>query len=80
MHQTLDKRFYQDPEWHKVTDVIINYILPLRDILNVDVSKDAEDVKAQVIARQESFKAMDKFLQEAKFIDKPLVDNKNIFR
>ncbi len=81
MLKTVQERFLQDPQWHLVEDIIKEYVDPLRDILTVDVSKDAEDVKAQVIGRQKAYENLTKFLEDAKIVSKPaLIDKKNIFR
>lgn len=78
---SIRERFFQDPEWGLVIDEIAKYIDPMRDLLTIDVSKDAEDVKAQVIARQIAFSNLDKFLQDSKVTYKPLSENKpNKFR
>ncbi len=80
MLNTIQERFFKDPQWHLVEDAIKDYVIPLRDILTVDVTQSAEDVKAQVIGRQLSFKNLERFLQDSKIISKPLADNKNIWR
>ena len=77
----LHDKFFTDPDWKHVEDIILKYIEPLRDILLVDTSKDSEDVKAQVIARQTSYKNLTKFLSDAKVVTKKLEDNNpNPFR
>lgn len=79
--QKLHEKFFSDPDWEHIEKIISGYINPLRDILNVDVTKDAEDVKAQVIARQHTFKSLDKFLTDAQVVTRRrLSDNNTTFK
>lgn len=80
MPKTIEERFFQDPQWYLVEDAIKEYVEPLRDLLTIDVSKDAEDVKAQVIGRITAYQNLDKFLQDSKIVHKPLTEIKNTFR
>ena len=61
--QELQKAFFEDPRWSGVEELIQDYIDPLLDMRQIDVSKDAEDVKAQVIGRIAAYDRLDEFLK-----------------
>ena len=63
-------KFYNDPEWHIVEAYFSKQAEALRDILDIDVSQSAETVKAEVIARQHSHKALVNFLENFKIADR----------
>lgn len=80
MPKTVQARFYQDPEWHQVEDLIIDYITPLLDMSTIDVTQPAEHVKAEIIGRTLAYDSLSKFVQGSKLVNRQLPDYKNIFR
>jgi spermidine synthase len=76
----LKEKFFTDPDWSHVENTIAEYINPLRDVLTIDATQDAETVRAEVLSRQLSYEKLDKFLQDAGIITKPLSENINTFR
>jgi hypothetical protein len=51
----------------------------MRDVLTIDASLDADTVRAEVLSRQLAYKRLDKFLQDAKVVSKPLSNINNTF-
>lgn len=79
--KTVQERFYSDPEWYQVEEIIMEFINPLRDMSTIDTKQPSENVKAELIARTLAYDSLIKFVQESKLVNKPLSDNKqNIFR
>jgi hypothetical protein len=78
--KTVQERFYQDPEWGQVEDLIIEFMTPLLDMSTIDTSQPAENVKAEVIGRRLAYDALSKFVQGSKIVNKPLPEHKNTFR
>lgn len=75
--QTITARFFQDPEWKQVEDMIMAHIEPLKDFNTIDLKQPAEHVKAEVIGRMLSYNALVKFLNETKLVNRELKEYKN---
>lgn len=77
MPKTVKERFYQDPEWYQVEDIIKEFIAPLIDMSTIDTSQPSENVKAEIIGRKLAYDKLSAFLNQAKIIghSKPKVEN-----
>lgn len=75
--QTITTRFFQDPEWKQVEEMILAHIEPLKDFNTIDLSQPAEHVKAEVIGRMLSYNALAKFLSETKLVNREMKPYKN---
>lgn len=82
MQKTVQARFYQDPEWYQIEDLILEFINPLLDMNTIDTTQPAEHVKAEVIARGLAYDSLIKFVRGAGLVsEKKLPEDKpNIFR
>lgn len=78
--ETLITRFFQDPEWKNVEDMILKYIEPLRDFESIDLKQPAEHVKAEVIGRMLAYNSLKKFLEDTKLVNRPLKEYNNPFK
>lgn len=78
MPKEIQKRFYSDPEWYQIEEVIRSFIDPLMDMTTVDTSQPAEAVKAEIIGRTIAYNKLTEFLNQTKLIGqakKPLSNN-----
>ena len=66
--QTLIDKFFTDPDWSGVEELILSYIEPLKNMDNVDVNQPAEHVKAEIIGRQMAYECLNKFLNDNKLV------------
>lgn len=73
-------RFFGDPEWKSVEDMILGHIEPLKDFNTIDLKQSAEAVKAEVIGRMLSYNALIKFLQETKLVNRQLKEYENPYK
>lgn len=82
MHKTIDKRFYEDPEWKQVEQLVESFIAPLLDMSSIDTDQPAENVKAEIIGRRLAYKCLRDFIEQSKLVAKPKqqVENINPFR
>lgn len=80
--RTIPKRFLDDPEWGQVEEVISEFIVPLLSIRDIDITKPAEDVKAEVIGKLKAYEALEGFITSKGLVrSSKLAENKeNIFR
>jgi len=58
------KKFFNDPEWHFVEELLSKNSEPLRDIATIDLTQSAETIKAIIAGRQETLKLVDNFKAE----------------
>lgn len=81
MPKTVQERFFKDPEWHLVTDLIEEFIEPLLNMDTVDVTQPAEHVKAEILGRRLAYKSLHDFCEQSKLIgSQKKVDNNNPFK
>lgn len=68
MPKTVQERFYNDPEWYQIEELIMEFINPLLEMDTIDVSQPAEAVKAEVIGRRLAYKCLNDFIQQSKLV------------
>ena len=64
-------KLIQDPDWAKVEQLIEGYCEEVLDIKTIDLKQPAEDVKAELIGRIESYNSMTRFLNDTGILTKP---------
>ena len=65
--QTLDRlvqKFFNDPDFHFVVDMLSDKVRTKRDIATIDIKLDAETIKAIVSGRQETIELVDEFIKD----------------
>lgn len=62
MLKTIPKRFREDPDWFQVEEVIKEFIDPLVNLLEIDITQPADEIKAEVIGRQKAYEALRGFI------------------
>jgi hypothetical protein len=75
--KVLTARFFADPEWKQVEEMILAHIEPFKDLDSIDTSQPGEHVKAEIIARKLSYNALTKFLADTKLVNRPFKPYKN---
>lgn len=80
--RTIPKRFLQDPDWHQVEELVMEFLQPLLDLSTIDKTQPAEHVKAELIARAMSYEALIGFVRSSGIVrENKLPENKpNIFK
>ncbi len=80
--KVIPKRFTEDPEWYQVEEVISEFIIPLLSIRDIDYTKPAEDVKAEVIGKLKAYEALEGFVRSRGLVrSSKLAENReNIFK
>lgn len=77
--QELQTRFFQDPQWNEMEDIILKYINPLIDMSTIDTKQPAEHVKAEIIGRVLAYNTLTDFLNSSKIISREIKRYKNPF-
>lgn len=75
--KTINDKFFTDPDWHLVEELIKDYINPLTDLNDIDVKETADNVKAQVVGRRIAYEQMTRFLTEAGILREKIKQNKS---
>lgn len=76
----LKDKFFTDPDWKMVEELLRSYIDPMIDFNTIDIKAPAEHVKAEVIGRMYAYNGLSKFLADTQFINRPLKEIKNPFK
>lgn len=74
----IKEKFFSDPDWNLVEKIILSYIEPLKDILTVDITENADTVKAQVAGRKIAYESLHKFLKESRLLSNRTITSKPI--
>lgn len=80
MNDKLYQKFFSDPDWAQVEDMIEKYIEPLKDMNTLDLTQPAEHLKAEVIGRVLAYNKLAEFLNEAGIVQRKLEKLVNPFR
>lgn len=79
--QRLQEKFFSDPDWAEVENMLAEYIAPLVDPKNLDFSQNATQFKAELKAKHKLYEQISQFLANTKIISRPLNEvKKNIFK
>jgi len=78
--KTVTERFFKDPEWQTVENMILEHIEPLRDFNTIDLNAPAEHVKAEIIGRMHAYNALTKFLGDTKMVNRTFKPYKNPYQ
>lgn len=64
----LKDKFFSDPDWRAMEELILEYIEPLKDMSSVDTTQPAEHVKAEIVGRLKAYESLSKFLKDSQII------------
>ncbi len=64
----LQDKFFSDPDWVHMEQLLLDYIEPLKDMNSVDTTQPAEHVKAEIIGRNLAYESIDKFIRDNKIV------------
>lgn len=64
----LRDKFFSDPDWKEMEELIQEYILPFRDVENIVSNKTNDEIASEVRGRQLMVKQLDKFLADTGII------------
>lgn len=68
--ETLNDKFFTDPDWKLIEQMLEERIRHMSDLNSIDTSKPAEAVHAQVTGRQIEAKELREFLQDCGLLSK----------
>lgn len=78
--QEVKDRFFKDPQWYLMEELILEFINPLLELKTIDKSQSAEHVKAEVIAREMSYNALIAFVRSSGMVSEKKLIDKNLFK
>lgn len=64
----VSERFYNDPEWGVVEEILMEKVNQLRDMDEIDDTKHPDEVKAELKGRKKAYQLLLAFLAETKLI------------
>ena len=78
--ETLKTKFFSDPDWAKVEELLMGFVNPLIEMSDIDLTQPAEHIKAEVIGRQLLHKRLCDFLEQTEIVGKPRDYKKTTFK
>ncbi len=76
----LNDIFFNHPEWANVEAMIMKHVDTLKDLSTIDTKESAEHVKAETIGRMRAYEILTTFLNETRFVSKPLTEKQHTFQ
>lgn len=76
MNQKLKDKFFSDPDWKLIEQMIMDFLDPMIEMSDVDLNQPAEHIKAELIGRQKLYRIMTDFLQQTGLVGNPSVYKK----
>lgn len=61
-------------------NIVHDYLSPLNDVMSIDPSLSNDQIASEVRGRQISIEGLQKFLQKAKIINKPITTKTTTFK
>lgn len=80
MNDVLAQKFFQDPDWGRIEDMMLKKMDALFDMNTVDLTAPSEHVKAEIVGRKLAYNALAEFLNDTKIIGRKITKVDNIFR
>ncbi len=68
----LNDKFFTDPDWSQMEEVIMDYLAPMRSVANIPSDLTNDQIATEVRGRQLMLESMDKFLADSKIITRRL--------
>jgi len=78
--EKLKQKFFTDPDWVEVEKILMDFINPLIEMSDVDVTQPAEHVKAELIGRQLLHSRVIEFLKQTGIVVNPSAYKKTTFK
>lgn len=64
----LNDKFFTDPDWVMMEELLQEYLAPFRDVLNIKNTMSNDEVASEVRGRQLMVEQLDKFLEDTRVI------------
>lgn len=68
----LNEKFFTDPDWAMMEELILSYIEPLRSVETIDSKLSNDQIATEVRGRQIAYDSMDRFLKDSKVVTRKL--------
>jgi len=78
--QKIANKFFNDPDWRIVENMINEYLEPLKDISSIDISKSNDEIATEVRGRQISVEQLGKFLQDSRIVGRNINNKPTTFK
>jgi hypothetical protein len=76
----LNEKFFTDPDWREMEELIMEYLEPFRSVLDVPSSLTNDQIATEVRGRQMMIRQLDKFLADTKMITRISKDRKLTYK
>lgn len=76
----ISNKFFNDPDWAIVEEMISEYIEPLKDISTVDIKKSNDEIATEVRGRQITINQLNKFLLDSRIVGQNINNKPTTFK
>ncbi len=68
----LNEKFFTDPDWAMMEELILQYIDPLKSVITIDSKMSNDEIATEVRGRQIAYDSLDRFLKDSKVVTRKI--------
>lgn len=76
----ISEKFFNDPDWALVEQMIVQYLEPLTGVDSVDTKRTNDEIATDVRARQLAIENLGKFLKDCRILRKQINNKVTTFK
>lgn len=76
----LQAKFFTDPDWAMMEELIRSYTSPLESSLNIDTKLSNDQIATEVRGRQLAVQSLEEFLTQAQVLKPRIINDKPTFK
>jgi len=76
----LHERFFSDPMWPEMEELIMEYVSPFRSVMDIPRNLSNDQIATEVRGRQKMVEQMEKFFADTKIITRQITNDKPSYK
>lgn len=76
----LQEKFFSDPDWKMMEELLRSYITPLESSLNINTKLSNDEIASEVRGRQLAYKSLEDFLTGAGVLQPRIINKQTTFK
>ena len=76
----LNEKFFTDPDWPELENVIKEYLAPFKDVMNIKSDLSNDEIASEVRGRQMMIEQLERFLSDTGVVRSKINKPNNIYK
>ena len=78
--KTLNDKFFTDPDWSMMEELLLSYIEPFRSVLDIPSNLSNDQIATEVRGRQKMIEQIERFLVDTKVVREKIKSGKPSYK